>query len=742
MREQILKLQNFLNYWFEGAEGLIELRLIDNSKVESYFYDSISKIPLTKMLNGNTNVYFGVSTRKHQRGTKEDVSEIAGLWQDLDAIDFLLNESKELTKGLLDKGEGKGKWKNNPQFLTKDEFNELMHLIEEGKTLAFNSLDKLPKFLKPTCIVDSGKGYHLYWKFREPMKINSSSEINSVESLNKRLANYISADHTTDVSRCYRLPNTKNVKLKGWQLETKITEFHPERQFDLSDFDWLPEVLNSYKESKVEVDIKDIPAFIPEGFWLLLEDDSKLKKTWEGKRVDLNDDSGSGLDMSLANILVKHDFSDGEIARILLEAPYPKTNERTEPYFRHTIRKARNFLGEKNYDKQNFNKVGLEEVKQVFKKWLFLKDDNLIDVSLAVIVANYFLDADPLWLLIVAPSSGAKTEVLRSLDGCRNVYFLSNLTKATLVSGQKGENDASLLPKLSSHILVMKDFTTVLEMRADDKAEILAQLREIYDGKYEKAFGTGKVFKWKGHVGFLAGVTTAIDDSLLVKQVLGERFILYRTIHEDRKSMTRQALRNTGKEKDMRNDLNQIFKDFLNQFQKVDRLLNCPDNIEENIIYLADLTAVARSSVPREGTGDRIIKYVPDPELPPRLAKQFKLLACGLALVREKGHVTDDEYYILKKIAFDTVPKQRKIAIKALLSDDWLKTREVADKIRYPVSTTKIILEDLHVLGIAERRFQGGREAGETSQTTPYEWIISPDFYENILNAGFKDDEL
>ncbi|MBI2485498.1 MAG: hypothetical protein HYW01_00765 [Deltaproteobacteria bacterium] len=373
---------------------------------------------------------------------------------------------------------------------------------------------------------------------------------------------------------------------------------------------------------------------------------------------------------------------------------------------------------------------------------MYLNDADLIDVALAVVVANYFVDADQLWLLIVAPSSGAKTELLRSLDGGKDIYFLSNLTKATLISGQKGNIEASLLPKLSNHVLVMKDFTTVLEMRADDKAEILAQLREIYDGKYEKAFGTGKVFRWKGHVGFLAGVTIVIDDSLLVKQVLGERFILYRTIHENRKSMTRQALRNTGKEKDMRNELNKIMRKFLNQFQRVDKLPDCPEEIEEKIIYLADTTALSRSSVPREGTGDKIIKYVPDPELPTRLAKQFKLLACGLALVRNKSQITEDEYRVLRKIALDTIPNQRKIAIKVLLTDDWLKTREVADKIRYPVTTTRIILEDLHVLRIADRRFEGGKNAVETAQTTPYEWGINFDFHETLAGAGFTADEI
>lgn len=241
----------------------------------------------------------------------------------------------------------------------------------------------------------------------------------------------------------------------------------------------------------------------------------------------------------------------------------------------------------------------------------------------------------------------------------------------------------------------------------------------------------------------MAGVTPVIDDSLLVKSILGERFILYRAVHDDREAMTRQALKNTGKEKEMRSELNKVVKDFLSQFQKVDNLPDCPEEIEEKMIYLADITARIRSSVPREGTGNKDIKYVPDPELPPRLAKQFKLLACGLALVRDRAQVTEDEYCVLRKIALDTAPRHRTMVLKALLNAEyWLKTREVADKIRYPSTTTKIILEDLYVLKIAERRFVDSKDESDTSQKISYEWSINTEFWETVSKVGFALDEL
>ncbi|MGE5446708.1 MAG: hypothetical protein ACM3SR_19270 [Ignavibacteriales bacterium] len=295
------ELQSFLSHWFKGSTGLIELRLVANGKAKSYFYDSISQIPIEKALSAKPNVYFGVSTRRNENGSKEGVSEVPGLWQDLDGIDYLTGEKQRRARELVDKAEGKGKWKDSPQILTPEEFIELMGLVEPGKDLALKALFELPPHLQPTFVIDTGKGYQAYWKFREPIKLNGSNDRDSIESFNRRLTAFLGADHTTDVSRVFRLPCTRNVKLKGWSLRTEIIGFHAESQFNLSDFDWLPEITAFQKEYREEKDFRNIPLHIPDRFWELLETDSKLKETWEGKRQDLHDNSGSGLDMALAD---------------------------------------------------------------------------------------------------------------------------------------------------------------------------------------------------------------------------------------------------------------------------------------------------------------------------------------------------------------------------------------------------------------------------------------------------------
>lgn len=746
-------LKGFLVNWFDGSTDLIRLLLLASGESEGIpsFYNSPSEIPVKSLLNGEveSNVYFNVSTLKERNGTREAVSEIHGLWADLDGKYYLTGKKRERAKELCDKGEGKGKWETNPQTLIPEEFVELMGLIEEGKAVALNTLNQLPPQLQPTFIIDTGKGYQAYWKFRELVRLNGSHSIASIELLNKRMAAHLGSDHTGNVNRIFRVPYTNNVKLKGWGLRTEIIAFHPERQFNPSDFDeWLPEVDHNQTQPGAKADISDIPDQIPDRFWILIEENAKLQQTWEGKRQDLKDNSGSGLDMALACQLILYGFTDGEIARILAEAPYPKSSKRTEAYLRYTIGKARGRTekAEPAEEKtEGARKVSLSEVKEVFGKWLVLRDDNLIDISLATIVANYFLDADPLWVLLVSAPSGAKTEILRSADKCKDIFFCSSLTARTLVSGQKGQTEASLLPQLKDKVLVMKDFTTILELREDDKAEILAQLREIYDGKYDKYFGTGKEFHWKGHLGFLAGVTGAIDDSLSVKNILGDRFIYYRCPadeEEDRKKTARQAIKNNKRETTMRGELQRIVKAFLAQFDGKGDLPGYSDEMSEKIVCLSNMVSRARTSVPREWSGNKDIKYVPNPENPPRLAKQFVLAACGLALVRGLTQITEEEYTVLKKIALDTIPEQRKTVIRALFCMDWLKTREVSEAMRYPVPTAKRCLEDMHVLRIVERRFNQGMEAGDAKETTPYEWSINLNFLSNMEEAGINENDL
>src|SRR5215471_448662 len=124
------------------------------------------------------------------------------------------------------------------------------------------------------------------------------------------------------------------------------------------------------------------------------------------------------------------------------------------------------------------------------------------------------LPGAPCWLMVIGPPSGSKTELVSLTEYIPGTYALSELTSKTFASGMKvepGEENPSLLSRLKDEVLLFKDFTTVLEMHREERQAILAQLREIYDGRFDKPWGTGKELHWHGRLGFIAGVTPIID---------------------------------------------------------------------------------------------------------------------------------------------------------------------------------------------------------------------------------------
>ena len=62
------------------------------------------------------------------------------------------------------------------------------------------------------------------------------------------------------------------------------------------------------------------------------------------------------------------------------------------------------------------------------------------------------------------------------------------------------------------------------------RGQVLAALREVYDGRWDREVGTegGQTLTWKGKCGFLAGCTTAIDKAHSVMNDMGPRSLFVR----------------------------------------------------------------------------------------------------------------------------------------------------------------------------------------------------------------------
>jgi hypothetical protein len=193
----------------------------------------------------------------------------------------------------------------------------------------------------------------------------------------------------------------------------------------------------------------------------------------------------------------------------------------------------------------------IDEAIEVFERWLILKDPTPIYAVLGAVAAN-LLDGDPVWLGLIAPPSSAKTEILNSLSGLPYVVQVSTLTAASFLSGtsNKDKNEESsggLLKQIGKFgIIVMKDFTSILSMRPEANAEVLATLREVYDGAYTRHVATdgGKAMSWKGKVGLIFASTGAFDSRHSVVSAMGDRYLLCRIAPVE--GQFERALEHTG----------------------------------------------------------------------------------------------------------------------------------------------------------------------------------------------------
>ncbi len=338
----------------------------------------------------------------------------------------------------------------------------------------------------------------------------------------------------------------------------------------------------------------------------------------------------------------------------------------------------------------------IERLQGAFDNHLLLADRDLVKVGVSAVVANK-LQGDPFWLFLIGPPSSGKGEVLGSLMGLPFVRPLSMLTPQTFLSGMKGDDDKSLLTKLSNEtILTFKDFGTVLTMRRESRNTILAQLREIYDGHLTAAWGTGKIVDWHGKLGFLAGVTEIIDTHYAVYQILGERFVQYRILPSDPLKVAKAAMRNQGKESTFRAEMKDEVRTFYSSLN-LQQEIELPTHVEHQLAALSSYCAIARTVTVRSTGHGREIEYVPAPEAPPRLAKQLALFMkaatiCGVS----------DPYALTRKVGFDSIHKVRFqiLSILAQLQNDHLQTAGVASQLRIHKNSARRYLLDMEALGL------------------------------------------
>lgn len=365
----------------------------------------------------------------------------------------------------------------------------------------------------------------------------------------------------------------------------------------------------------------------------------------------------------------------------------------------------------------------------VFHRWLGAEyDTGSLDAVLAVSACER-LDGDPPWLLVISGSGNAKTETVCALAGV-GAHITSTITsEGALLSATPGRDKAKaatggLLRKIGdSGLLVVKDFTSILSMNRDMRASVLAALREVYDGRWERNVGVdgGKTLTWTGRIVLIGATTTAYDAAHSVIAAMGDRFALVRVDSAvGRLAAGRQALRNVGHETEMRAELSSAVRELLDHMNP-ERAELIEDDVDA-LLNIADLVTFARTAVERDYQGNVIDAHMP--EAPTRFAKMLgQIVRGGLGL----GMDRDRALASAVRVAGDSMPPLRLAILADLLAHPHSTTTEVRKRLQKPHNTVDRELQALHLLGLLHQNQEDERRG--------WRYVLSGDVSETALKS-------
>jgi hypothetical protein len=379
----------------------------------------------------------------------------------------------------------------------------------------------------------------------------------------------------------------------------------------------------------------------------------------------------------------------------------------------------------------------LDKLHATFRKWFGAEYDlDAIDAVVATAAAEK-IDGDPLWLLVVSGPGAAKTETVQALAGCgahitSTIQSEGALLSATSQQSRSKKATGGLLRKIgSSGILVIKDMTTILSSVRDTRAIVLAALREVYDGRYERNVGSdgGQTLTWEGRIAVVGAVTTVWDSAHTVVAAMGDRFVLIRIDSGDgRKAAGKRAMRNTGNEIKMRTELAEAVGGLVNHISSEG--IRLTEAEEDQLLDAADIVTNARTAVEKDFQGKVVNSHAP--EMPTRFAKQLVQIVRGGVAV---GMSRKRAMKLAIRCARDSIPPlRREILLDVAIHPD-TNPGDVRKRINKPWTTVKREMDGLNFLGILHcdedtiPGYSGGKDK------TIWRYRLAPEFDRGTLLA-------
>jgi hypothetical protein len=284
-------------------------------------------------------------------------------------------------------------------------------------------------------------------------------------------------------------------------------------------------------------------------------------------------------------------------------------------------------------------------------------------------------------------------------------------------------------------LLVIKDVTSILSMNRDTRAAVLAAVREVHDGRWERNVGTdgGRTLSWTGRIVIVGAVTTAWDRAHDVVASMGDRFVIVRMDSTTgRIHAGRGACRNTGDETRMRDELAAVVGGVLATVDPDHAFTLTPDE-ETRVVAAADVVTLARTGVDYDYRGDVIDAHAP--EMPTRFAKQLVQMMRGATAI---GLTRSAALRLAIRCARDSMPPLRLAILDDVARHPRSQTRDVRRRLEKPRTTVDRQLQSLHMLGVLCCDEEEGEHRGQT--VTRWRYSLAPGIDPHVLDPDSVPD--
>jgi hypothetical protein len=231
-----------------------------------------------------------------------------------------------------------------------------------------------------------------------------------------------------------------------------------------------------------------------------------------------------------------------------------------------------------------------------------------------------------------------------------------------------------------------------------------------------------------GRIAVIGAVTTAWDTAHAVISAMGDRFVLLRIdSNEGRKPSGQRAIRNTGDETQMREQLAAAVAGVVQHAAITADDLTPAE--EDQILNAADIVTLARTAVERDYAGEIINSHAP--EMPTRFAKQLtQMLRGGVAI----GMPRERALQLVIRCARDSIPPLRLEILLDLAEYPASRPGDVRRRIDKPWRTTKREMEALHMLGLLRCTEESQPDEGGKDKTV-WRYTLADGFDRKTLLA-------